>query len=141
MKMSTCLVLALRILPSAPLAFKENNYGGLPPCPPRMGCRPTNPAIFIPRWWPRGMNDWYENEHLPPLALRILPSAPLAFKKKKYGGLPPYPLRMGCRPYEPCYFHPKVAATGHERLLRCARNDQWENRSVQGPVVSRFGSG
>jgi hypothetical protein len=75
------------------------------------------------------------------LALRILPSAPLAFKKKKYGGLPPYPLRMGCRPYEPCYFHPKVAATGHERLLRCARNDQWENRSVQGPVVSRFGSG
>jgi hypothetical protein len=25
---------------------------------------------------------------------------------------------MGCRPYEPRYFHPKVAAIGHERLLR-----------------------
>jgi hypothetical protein len=47
------------------------------------------------------------------LALRILLSAPLAFKKKKYGGTPPMPPpRMGCRPYQPRYFHPKVAATG-----------------------------
>jgi hypothetical protein len=58
MKMSTCLPLALRILPSAPLAFKKNNYGGLP-MPPRMGCRPYEPAIFIPRWRPQGMNDCF----------------------------------------------------------------------------------
>jgi hypothetical protein len=52
-----------------------------------------------------------------PLALRILPSAPLAFKNNNYGGLPHAPPRMGWRPYEPRYFHPKVAATGHERCF------------------------
>jgi hypothetical protein len=58
-----------------------------------------------------------------PLVLRILPSAPLAFKKNNYGGTSPMIPRMGCRPYEPRYFHPKVVATGHERLLRPSRKD------------------
>jgi hypothetical protein len=59
MKMSTCLPPELRILPSAPLAFKKNNYGGTPPMPPRMGCRPYEPRYFIPRWRPQGMNDCF----------------------------------------------------------------------------------
>jgi hypothetical protein len=55
--MSTCLPLTLRILPSAPLAFKKNNYGGTPPMPPRMGCRPYEPATFHPRVAATGWND------------------------------------------------------------------------------------
>jgi hypothetical protein len=51
-----------------------------------------------------------------PLALRILPSAPPALKKNNYGDSHHAPPRMGCRPYEPRYFHPKVAAT---RLNDC----------------------
>jgi hypothetical protein len=84
MKRSTYLPLALRILPSAPLAFKKNNYGGdsyggTLPCPPRIGRRPYEPRYFHAKVAATGWNDRYENEHLPPLALRILPSAPLAF--------------------------------------------------------------
>jgi hypothetical protein len=57
MKMSTCLVLALRILPSAPLAFKKNSYGGTPPMPPRMGCRPYEPRYFHPKVAATRWND------------------------------------------------------------------------------------
>jgi hypothetical protein len=59
MKMSTCLPLALRILPSAPLAFKKNNYGGTPPMPPHMGCRPYEPRYFHPKVVATGWNDCF----------------------------------------------------------------------------------
>ena len=73
MKISTCLPLALRILPSAPLASKRRIMGGLPPCPPRMGCRPYEPRYFIPRWRPQGMNDCFGLPRRNGKAIRLNP--------------------------------------------------------------------